>query len=402
MRPDRPTFRLRPLAVALACLGCGTGCTVTHTLWSSDDLKSAREPAAADPLDRADELYRLKEYSKAESIFHDAAEDKKQSEPVREKARFMEGECLYMRDKWSAASDAYHGVVKDHPTGVYREQAVKRMFEIACDWLEDVRLEIDAVAKGEPPPKPGSDPLREKRKPTFGSEGKALQLLEHVHVYDPTGPYSDKALYFAGRVHFHRGNYVDADLYLTQLVEIHDRSKFREEAVQLAIMAKNNAGRGPAYDGRKASEAMKMIQQASHTAVPDPDGKRDNLLREQMYAVRMQQAAKDFEAADYYHRTGRLGSAWFCYELVVRRYPNVQPYYNDAVARMAELREEAERIQAGEGPVKKFWRETVLGHSTPIKASGPLPAVPGPAADDAKPPRDALPAALPPAVAPRQ
>src|SRR5207302_463602 len=50
-----------------------------------------------------------------------------------------------------------------------------------------------------------------------------------------------------------------------------------------------------------------------------------------------QQAVRDFAVADFYRRTGHLGSAHFYYELIKRRYPHTD-YAREAGQRLDELK----------------------------------------------------------------
>ena len=68
---------------------------------------------------------------------------------------------------------------------------------------------------------------------------------------------------------------------------------------------------------------------------PPADEKKSAWLTRQKMAVRMQLAEKDFQTAEYYERTGRAPSAYFCYEVICRRYPGTK--YSD----LAKLRMEA-------------------------------------------------------------
>ena len=64
-------------------------------------------------------------------------------------------------------------------------------------------------------------------------------------------------------------------------------------------------------------------------------------LTRQKFAIRIQQAEKDYETAEYYRRTEHPGSAYFYYELVMRRYPGTK-FSDLSKARIEEM----ERIKA--------------------------------------------------------
>jgi hypothetical protein len=122
-------------------------------------------------------------------------------------------------------------------------------------------------------------------------------------------------------VNFVRGNFTEADHFFSTLVEMHKESPLRPQAMAYAIQAKNNATGGAEYDGRKCAEALQLVYVAEATLpeLTQTPEMADKLTRAK-FAIRYQQAEKDFRMADYYERTGHPGSAVFYYELVRRRY----------------------------------------------------------------------------------
>jgi hypothetical protein len=99
----------------------------------------------------------------------------------------------------------------------------------------------------------------------------------------------------------------------------------------------------------------------------------------------LQQAAKDYQMAEFYRRTGHPGSAWFYYDLVRLRYPNLKPYYQLATDRMEQIRRQVEK-EKGPGKVPPLGPPGQQG-----------PAVPAPVVENAPTPRPVVP---PPAVPP--
>jgi outer membrane protein assembly factor BamD (BamD/ComL family) len=150
-----------------------------------------------------------------------------------------------------------------------------------------------------------------------------------------TGPLADKALFLAGTVKFYRQDYIDADHYFSQLVEMHQNSPLAPQALELAIISKHMSTGGPDYDGRKAAEARELVHKAQDKYPELANGKKDFLER-QLVSINMQQAEKDYRTADFYRRTNHPGSAYFYYEIVKRRYPGT-PLAEKADQRMKEL-----------------------------------------------------------------
>jgi outer membrane protein assembly factor BamD (BamD/ComL family) len=87
-------------------------------------------------------------------------------------------------------------------------------------------------------------------------------------------------------------------------------------------------------------------------------------LTKQKLTIREGQAERDFESAEYYRRTGKYGSAYFCYELVKRRYPGTK-WSDLAGKRVVEMKDiEAKRAAdkaAGRQSVLEQAQETVDG-----------------------------------------
>ena len=319
----------------------------------------------------AREMFRQKEYGRAEKIFHRVAEsgvEKKDlwdelfsvrkkrdvSAALAEEARYHEAECCYLQQNYPRAADTYMRLLNDFGAGQYREQACQRLFDIANFWLEDTREQMRLAKEVEEGKRwivvPAVFHL-EKAKPFFDREGRALEVLEAVRYNDISGPLADKALFLLGSVNFFNENYREADHNFTQLVEQHPNSPFAAQATELAIIAKHMSTGGSDYDGRKVAEARALVHKAQMNypqLTRDPD-KREFLER-QLVGITMQQAEKDYKTAEFYRRTGKPCPAYFMYEVVRRRYPGTK-YADLATERMHELKAKVEQENGGKLPV---------------------------------------------------
>lgn len=340
-------------------------------------------PVQHEGLAKAEDAYRRDEFGTAEKLFEEIADDQKNRPEVAERARFYMAESLRRQGYYPKAVDTYNKLLLDFPAGLYREQAVGQMYMIASEWLQPVRDEIAEKARPAKDRKSkswteGVIPANFDRKlPTFDAEGRALQTLEKVYFSDPTGPHADKALFMLGRVNYERENFKEAARYFQQLAESHDRSPLRDEALKLAIICKNNSTGGPQYDGREAAEAMRLIAGAKATSPTLAREQEGKFLDQQALMVRYQQAQKDFETAEFYRRTGHPGAAWFYYELVLRRYPGIKPFSEQAAAGQAELKAEVNEAQNPSfwSSTRRFVNEYVLGRE-PVAAPGAPPRTP--------------------------
>jgi outer membrane protein assembly factor BamD (BamD/ComL family) len=319
-----------------------------------DRLEPETKPAegtAAAELAGAQVLYRDGNFSEAEKIFHHVADNTKNPPPIAEEARYYEAECLRRQAHYPKAADTYNKMLTDFPSGAYREQAVQRMYEIANYWLDDTRKEMEEFKEQREGKRWVVWPdfvHFEKTKPLLDEEGRALEKLEQVRYNDMTGPLADKSLFLAGSVKFYRKEYKEADFLYSQLVEMHPNSPYVHQALELAIISKQLSTGGPAYDGRKVAEARRLVDTALRS-YPDFANKKGEFLNHQLFSITMQQAAKDYEVAEFYRRTGHPCSAYFYYEIVRRRYPGTV-YFNLAEHQIEKLRDKLEKTQQGQTP----------------------------------------------------
>ena len=395
MRQRRTGSRFAAVGAAVLLAGCTHTPLKPHTPTGPPADKPATEvkqaghtdmpgsPVQHEGLAKAEDAYRQEKFDYAEKLFEDVADDQKNRQEVAERARYYQAESLRRQGYYPKAVDTYNKLLQDFPAGLYREQACGQMYLIAGEWLQPIRDEIAEKAKPEKERKARSwtDGIIlanfDRKLPTFDAEGRALQTLEKVYFSDPTGPYADKALFLLGRVNYERNNFKDAARYFQQLAEVHGRSPLRDEALKLAIIAKSNSTGGPQYDGREMSEAMRLINGAKATSPTLNREQGGKFLDEQALMVRHQQAQKDFETAEFYRRTGHPGAAWFYYELVLRRYPGIQPFAAQAAARQAELKGEMDEMKNPGlmNTTRRFVKEYVLGHELPAAKEPTLPTV---------------------------
>jgi len=401
-----------PLTVFLAT-GCLTGkdSTLNPTTWKmpwskaaveapeapaeslvlrGDHLEAEKTPTAAKPaaeLAGAKELYRRGDYVAAETIFAKVANNTKNSAQLAEEARYYEADCLRLQARYPKAADTFKKCLDDFPSGLKHEEANKRMFDICNYWLDDTRKEMELAQEKKDGKRwfiaPTSFVHFEKTKPLLDTEGRALELLEYVHINDPVGPLGEKALFYLGSVKFFREDYKEADHYFSQIPNTRPNSPMAPKALELAIIAKQMSTGGPEYDGRKCAEARQLIDTALRS-YPELAEKKHEFLERQIWSINQQEADRDFLVAEFYKRTGHPGAAYFYYELVRRRYPGSK-YAKDAEVRMAEVRAKMD------APQKKTLEETF----TPLipKWSRPDPVAAAP-----PPPQPATPIAtqLPP------
>jgi outer membrane protein assembly factor BamD (BamD/ComL family) len=336
----------------------------------ADAVNQARGAAE---LNAAQEIYRSGDLEKAEAAFHKVADNTRNSPLIAEEARFYEAECLYKKDKLPKACDTYHKMLVDFPSGAYRDQAVRRMFDIANFWLDDTRTEMAEFREKRDGKRYFVMPAvfhTEKKKPLFDEEGRAIEALEQVHLNDITGPLADKSLFLAGGVKFFREDYREADHYFNMLIEQHKDSPLAPQAIELDIIAKAMSTGGPEYDGRKVAEARILVDSALRN-YPELARDKSGFLERQLGSITYQQAQKDYLTAEFYRRTGHPGSAYFYYEIVRRRYPSSK-YAELATERMTQIRAEVEKsggkpdsiFEQAKASIEKMFGKTPDGGAT--------------------------------------
>ena len=349
--PARPG---RLIAAALVLVALAPGCQSYRSFKERHNLarlfnSSFDDPHAQEKFAKGQQLFAEQKYDSAREVFKELADNQSNNRDLAENARFLQAECRRLKSEYPEAVDTYHKLLMDFPTGAHRREACVRIFEISDYWLDDFRDELErrkdekGVLRWHPSwPKAG-----DSSHPQTDQEGRALEALEHVHTHDVTGPVADKALFWCGYVNFIRGNFQEADHFFSQLVELHKESPLRPQAIAYAIQAKNNATGGAVYDGRKCAEALQLVHVAEAT-VPEltQNPEMAEKLTRARFAIRSQQAEKDFRTAEYYERTGHPGSAVFYYELVRRRYAGTR--YSDLATERKEklLRDMAEGRKA--------------------------------------------------------
>ena len=396
----------RTLAVVVAtALVAGSGCTSTlgakrgeksFTQQVTDTIKSTLNSSYHDDdadvkMTEAEQRLAEQDYKTAQALYGDLADNTYNSTQMREKARFQEGECCRLQNKLPAAVATYHRYLQDHPGGVYSKQAAERMYAIAEMWLPDVLASIEGNTKwwdifprgtvsqsgihgevgaevsfgkgktkanawGEASTGSGPSPLSTSpesqlmgitgattpTRPFLDAEGELVKTFENIAVGAPNAPCAEKAMFWAGYLHYARGRYEDADHFFSTLAEMYKDSPLRQEAVKYAIDAKTRVTGGALYDGQKANEALQLVHnlEASEPTYRNDPAKQEWATKQKL-SIRGSQAERDFETAEYYKRTSRHGSAFFYYELVKRRYPGTK--YSDLAS---ERIEEIRRMQA--------------------------------------------------------
>ncbi len=359
---------------------------------------SYHDPEADAKMARAEELFAAENYADAQKIYGDLADNTYNPTGMTEKARFKEAECVRLRGRLPAAVDVYNRLLQDFPAGLYSEQAAVKMYAVAEHWMKDSLGEIEEREQGRARVRlvPSLPNFTDKSKPAIDQEGELLKTLENITVGAPNSTVADKAMFWCGFLHFSHGRFEEADHFFSTLVDMYKDSPLRQEAARYAVMAKNNATGGAVYDGQKSAEALQLVHNLEAT---EPqyvqDKEKAAWLTRQKFAIRIQQAEKDYETAEYYRRTDHPGSAYFYYELVMRRYPGTK-FSDLAKARIEEMERIKAQREADKAAGKVSTREQLA------EGWGKLVGAVKPKADDGAPVKESAgPKDKPPTIVPQ-
>jgi outer membrane protein assembly factor BamD (BamD/ComL family) len=352
--------------------------------------KPATKHPSEGAMHAAREAFRREDYRTAESLFERIVDTKNPPVIVQE-ALYYRAESLRLDRRYPSACDVYAELLNRFPQTPYREQAVQHIYDIANYWLDDTRAEMKEDQERQTGKRWFSCPRfvsLDKTKPFMDREGRAVEALEKVRMHDISGPLADHALFMAGTVKLYHENYREADHYFSQIHKSHPNSELAPQAIKLAIYCKHMSTGGPDYDGRKTAEARKLVQVA-FTSYPKLAHDNEKFLYKQLDSITLQQADKDLMVGDFYKRTGHPGSAFWYYELVMRRYPNT-PQAQQAQQKRDEIRARLDKEASAPPAPPSVWK----------RMFGLAKDKEGPAKDDAAPRPMAVPSAMAPGRGP--
>lgn len=286
----------------------------------------------------ARDYFRREEYGKAQRLYHFVAKNEKNPASLIQEALYYEAECMRLRGLLPDAADTYANLLRNHTINPYKDLATQHIYEIATFWLNDTWEEVKESQERREGKRWIVWPRFvsfDKRKPKVDREGRAVERLKDVSIYEGKGGnYADKALYLCGYVAWFNENYIDADQEFSQLAKTFPESKYAPYAIELAIKAKLMSTGGEMYDGRRVAEARKLVDEALRLPGVTEDKRQD--LVKLLACITAHQAEKDFQMAEFWRRTGHPGSAYFYYEIVRRRYPGTDAAER-ATKRMMEI-----------------------------------------------------------------
>jgi outer membrane protein assembly factor BamD (BamD/ComL family) len=334
--------------------------------------QSLAPAAGREEYERALALFKAGKYEAAERMA-DKVADKYKNSPVREDAIFLTAESQFKQKRYSWAQDSYDLLVKEFPATRYMETRNKRLFNIARYWLQDPQyVTADNVKAAEfnptgsqkratveaSPRKAGGFDItrtipilpnfRDRSRPVFDTEGRALQALKSIWLSDPTGSLADDALMLEASHHMRNGNYLEADRIYTILRDEYSKSPHAENAYVLGAFVKQASYQGPEYDPQVLNDAEQLKKSTLRLYPKHPD--RERMLRD-LRKIELAKAASDWDMVRFYRRKNRPVSVAVYCRYIIKTYPE-----SEYAARARKLLTEiGEPVDPGDRrpPVKK-------------------------------------------------
>jgi tetratricopeptide (TPR) repeat protein len=194
-------------------------------------IQSGERPRIGGEFPSAPTLFRQGRFAEAERQFAWIAKVR-HGTTWGERGQYYLAECQYRQKKYVTALDSYERLHVDYPATAYKDDLIRREYEIAQIWLAQTN-----------PLAPADKQLPwtarfDGRIPLLDCGGSALKALEHVLQNGPDGPLADDAAIQIADYHMKQHRYDLAALYYDQFVAGYCRSQFQVRAQLGAIDAR--------------------------------------------------------------------------------------------------------------------------------------------------------------------
>ena len=309
----------------------------------AEQLVAAGQYAEAeDVLDQIVKKYRLDDYGKRKRTFKTVFLRPSEREahytdsPLREEALYLLGEVYYKQHKYPKAQDSYLKLVNNYPTTRYLEESTRRLFEIAGIWMDlqvttsgDVvpasytdegKASSPRVAPGKETESPSFLNLTDAERPTFDTEGRALESLKAIWLHDPTGPLADDALMLTASYQLRKGRYQDAAETYKLLREEYPDSPHTKEAFLLGSHVAQASYHGSSYDDKSLAEA-KQLKEASLRIFNDLSEEQRERLQAELKRIDDAIIRRDYDMAIFYLRKGDFDAVTLYCSSIINQYP---------------------------------------------------------------------------------
>jgi len=261
---------------------------------------------------------------------------------VKEDALYLLGELYFQTKRYPEASDAFTELTNDFPSTRHQTNVSKRMFTMAGIWLDfpdvvttnDIQLasNLDKASKMEVPEHKRSswDPtlavpflpnFHDSTRPTFDTEGRALEALKSIWLNDPTSELADDALMMTASHYLREGDSVRADEYFAALRQNYPDSPHFKNSFILGSHVKLMSYEGSSYDGTRLKEAEQLKESALRMW---PDSELRGRLKKELQIIEEAKAKREWARVEFYNKKGRPDSAAIYCREILRLYPDTK------------------------------------------------------------------------------
>ena len=269
-------------------------------------------------LEYAKRLFDTAEYTDAASQFKELTEEY-EGTSVGEEAQFRLAESWYALKRYPTAQDGYDQLFTDYPSTRYVQSATRGLYAIAQNWLDltdpahssrihtvsAVQVAYEAPDEIPPPPKALSvryrilPNFRDKSRPVFDTQGRAIKALKSIWLNDPTGPLAPDALFATATFYLRQKDYVEADRYLKILRDEYPDSPHVKDAFLLGSHVRLMSYQGPSYDGTSLEGANQLTEQSLQMF---PNSKERPQLRRDLQKIYLLKAQRVWHRVLYYEK----------------------------------------------------------------------------------------------------
>ncbi|WP_197440294.1 tetratricopeptide repeat protein [Polystyrenella longa] len=293
---------------------------------------------------RASKLHDEGKFSEAEKAFKQLSKATKDG-ALQEDSMFMMAECQFQQKRYPQAQDSFDELLNAYPSTRHTTQTTQRLFQIGRYWLNFEEIvtpneiqQVDFEQPGKQPAlataedsarknreKPLSQRyalvpnLRDRSRPYFDTDGRAIEALRSVWLKDPTGPLADDALMMTASYYLRKGDYVEADNFFTIIRNEYPDSPHFQNAFVFGSHAKLVAYQGPEYDGQQLLAARDLKESTLRIFKDLPE---KEMLKEELRMIYEEEARKEWQKALFWEKKKNPKAVQIQCRELLRRYPS--------------------------------------------------------------------------------
>ncbi len=260
-------------------------------------------------------------------------------DPIEEDALFMLAECQFAQQRYSWSQDSYGMLLKEYPSTRHLDQVTRRLFTIARIWLNipdedpDEQHDVQLVSHTEEADTPRYDIPRgpstwpvvpnlvDRTRPVFDTHGRALQALESIWQFDPTGPLADDALMLQATYYQMKGDNVEAARLYALVREQYPDSSHFVDAYLLGSYVTMASYSGAAYDSTALTEA-KQLKETAVRLFPTLSDEQRQRLADELRRIEEAEVEREWETVQFYLRKNQPASVALHCNVILQRYPD--------------------------------------------------------------------------------